>query len=63
MAEADLAFASIAELAPRLAARDISPVEVTEAVLARIDAHDAHLNSFITRTTDSARHAARAASS
>ncbi len=57
----DLALATIAELAPRLAARDISPVEITEAVLARIERYDGALNSFITVTADSARHAARAA--
>jgi aspartyl-tRNA(Asn)/glutamyl-tRNA(Gln) amidotransferase subunit A len=57
----DLALATIAELAPRLAARDLSPVEITEAVLARIERYDGALNSFITVTADSARHAARAA--
>jgi aspartyl-tRNA(Asn)/glutamyl-tRNA(Gln) amidotransferase subunit A len=57
----DLAFASITELAPQLAARKISPVELTEAMLARIERHDPDLNSYITVTADSARHAARAA--
>jgi aspartyl-tRNA(Asn)/glutamyl-tRNA(Gln) amidotransferase subunit A len=61
MAPSELAFCSIAELAPRLAAGDISPVEVTEAVLARIAQYDARLNSYITVLADSARHAARAA--
>jgi aspartyl-tRNA(Asn)/glutamyl-tRNA(Gln) amidotransferase subunit A len=61
MAPSELVFTSIAELAPRLAARDISPVEVTEMVLARIAQHDAQLRSFITVMADSARHAARAA--
>ena len=57
----DLAFASIAELAPRLAAKEISPVEVTEAALARLDELEPRLNAFITVTAESARHAARAA--
>ena len=57
----DLAFATIAELAPRLAAREVSPVELTDAVLARIERHDPALNSYITVTAESARHAARAA--
>ena len=33
----DLAYASIAEVAPRLAARELSPVELTAAVLSRIE--------------------------
>jgi aspartyl-tRNA(Asn)/glutamyl-tRNA(Gln) amidotransferase subunit A len=57
----ELAFATIAELAPRLAAREISPVEVTDAVLARLERHDPALNTFITVTADSARDTARAA--
>jgi aspartyl-tRNA(Asn)/glutamyl-tRNA(Gln) amidotransferase subunit A len=57
----DLAFASIAELAPRLAAREISPVEVTEAALARLEQLEPKLNAFITVTVESARNAARAA--
>ena len=36
----DLAFASITELAPRLAAKEISPVELTDAMLARIERYD-----------------------
>ena len=51
----------IAELAPRLAAREISPVELTEAVLARIERLEPQLNAYITVTAESARHAARAA--
>ena len=57
----EIAFASITELAPRLASREISPVEVTDAILARIERHDPALNAFITVTADEARHAARAA--
>jgi aspartyl-tRNA(Asn)/glutamyl-tRNA(Gln) amidotransferase subunit A len=61
MAPSELAFSSIAELAPRLTSGDVSPVEITEAVLARIAQHDARLNSYITVLAESARHAARAA--
>ncbi len=61
MTEQDLAFASIAELAPRLAAGEISPVELTEATLARIERLEPQLNAYITVTAESARHAARAA--
>jgi len=62
MAErSDPAFAAIAELAPRLAAREISPVEVTDAVLARIERLEPRLNAFITLLAEPARKAARAA--
>jgi aspartyl-tRNA(Asn)/glutamyl-tRNA(Gln) amidotransferase subunit A len=61
MAPSEPGFTSIAELAPRLATHDISPVEITEMVLARIAQHDAQLRSFITVMADSARYAARAA--
>ena len=39
---------TIAELAPRIASREVSPVEVTEAALARADRLQPSLNSFIT---------------
>jgi aspartyl-tRNA(Asn)/glutamyl-tRNA(Gln) amidotransferase subunit A len=61
MARDDVTFASIAELAPRIATREISPVEVTAAVLERIEALEPKLNAFITPMAESARHAARAA--
>ena len=57
----DLVFAGIAELAPRVAAKELSPVEVTEAVLARIERMEPKLNAFITVMADSARDAAHAA--
>jgi aspartyl-tRNA(Asn)/glutamyl-tRNA(Gln) amidotransferase subunit A len=57
----DLVFAGIAELAPRLAAKELSPVEVTEATLARIEELEPKLNAFITVTAEAARAAARAA--
>ena len=60
-AESDLAFAGIAELAPRIAAGEVSPVALTEAALARIEAQDTTLNAFITVTADQALAAARTA--
>jgi aspartyl-tRNA(Asn)/glutamyl-tRNA(Gln) amidotransferase subunit A len=61
MTDQDLAFAAIAELAPRLAAKELSPVEVTEATLEQIERLEPQLNAFITVMADSARQAARAA--
>jgi aspartyl-tRNA(Asn)/glutamyl-tRNA(Gln) amidotransferase subunit A len=59
--ETELAFAGIAELAPRIAAGEVSPVALTEAALARIEAYDGALNAFMTVTADQALAAARAA--
>ncbi len=59
--EGDLAFAGIAELAPRIAAGEVSPLALTEAALARIEARDGALNAFMTVTADAALEAARAA--
>lgn len=61
MVEQDLAFASISELAPKLKSGKISPVELTELALSRIDRHDDALNSFITVMADAAREQAEAA--
>ena len=60
-AETDLAFAGIAELAPRIAAGEVSPVALTEAALARIEARDPALNAFMTVTAERALAAARTA--
>lgn len=59
--DADPAFVSITELAPRLASGEISPVDVTETILARIKKHDDRLNAYITVMADEARKAAHAA--
>jgi len=59
--ETDLAFAGIAELAPRIAAGEVSPVALTEAALARIEALNPALNAFMTVTADRALAAARTA--
>ncbi|MCH9000829.1 MAG: amidase, partial [Proteobacteria bacterium] len=56
-----MAFAGIAELAPRIAAGEVSPLALTEAALARIEARDGALNAFMTVTADAALEAARAA--
>ena len=57
----DLHRLSIADLSKKIKARSISPVEVVEAFLARIDALDPLINSFITVTAEAARCQARAA--
>lgn len=57
----DLLKLTIADAADLLARREISAVELTEAHLHRISAHDARLNSFITVTADHALAQARTA--
>jgi aspartyl-tRNA(Asn)/glutamyl-tRNA(Gln) amidotransferase subunit A len=52
---------TIAEAARRIARRELSPVELTEACLERIARHDARLHTFITVTADEARSQARRA--
>jgi aspartyl-tRNA(Asn)/glutamyl-tRNA(Gln) amidotransferase subunit A len=57
----DLAFTSAAELAALIARRVVSPVEVVEGVLARIEKTQSTLNAFITVCGEEARGAAREA--
>lgn len=57
----DLCFLSIAELASLMRARTVSPVEVTEAHLARIERLNPALNAFVTVMAAPAREAARRA--
>jgi aspartyl-tRNA(Asn)/glutamyl-tRNA(Gln) amidotransferase subunit A len=57
----ELTYATISTLAPRIAAREISPIEVTEAALARIEHLDQGLNSFITVTAEQALDSAKKA--
>lgn len=57
----ELALMAIADLAPLIRGRQVSPVEVTEAVLARIDALEPQLNAHIAVLAAAAREAARAA--
>ena len=48
MPDADLIRLSISELAPKIKAREVSPLEVTEAALEQADLLQPKLNSFIT---------------
>lgn len=57
----DLCFATIEALAERLANRDVSPVEVTEAVLSRTEQHNDQMRAYITITGDIALEQARQA--
>ncbi|PYM65632.1 MAG: amidase [Candidatus Rokuibacteriota bacterium] len=63
MDETPIAFASIADLAARIRAGGLSPVAVTEQVLARIEALDKRLRSFILVAPERALADARAAES
>jgi aspartyl-tRNA(Asn)/glutamyl-tRNA(Gln) amidotransferase subunit A len=57
----ELVFLSVAEAGRRMRARELSPVELTDAYLDRIVACDEQLHSYITVTADAARAQARAA--
>src|SRR6202521_5530725 len=57
----DPSFLSAHHLAAEMASRRRSPVDVVEALLARIAAHDAKLHAFIDVYADDARLAAEAA--
>ena len=61
MASDDLAFATIAETAARYRSRALSPVEVTRALLDRIERLDPTLHAFVTVTAERALAEARAA--
>ena len=57
----ELNFLTIAEAAALLQGKRLSPVELTEAMLARIEALNPQLDAFLTLTADRARDAARRA--
>lgn len=57
----ELAAKSIGELAPLLKDKEISPVELTEAVLQNVDRYDGQVNSYIEIQADQARQAAKTA--
>jgi aspartyl-tRNA(Asn)/glutamyl-tRNA(Gln) amidotransferase subunit A len=57
----DICYLSIAEAAARLRRNELSPVDLTEACLGRIEAVDGRLHSFISLTADRARAQARRA--
>ena len=58
---ADLYFLTLAEAARLIASRELSPVEYTQALMARADVLDAQVNAFITRTNERALEQARTA--
>jgi aspartyl-tRNA(Asn)/glutamyl-tRNA(Gln) amidotransferase subunit A len=57
----ELAFLTIADASRLIAKRELSPVELTEACLRRIETLDNQLDSFVTVTADRARAEAKAA--
>ena len=57
----DLAYLTVAEASSRIRARALSPVELTRALLDRIDALDSSYNAFISVTANIAMAQARAA--
>ena len=61
MAGDDLVYAGIRELGRRFRSREVSPVELTEALLERIARLDQKLDAFVTVTADRARADAKAA--
>jgi aspartyl-tRNA(Asn)/glutamyl-tRNA(Gln) amidotransferase subunit A len=52
---ADLAWMTIEQVAPLVAARDVSPCELVDALLGRIEQDGTRLNAFITVDADRAR--------
>ena len=61
MNETELAFATIAEIARLFRAEKLSPVELTELMLARIERFNPKLNAYITVTHELARRQAKKA--
>jgi aspartyl-tRNA(Asn)/glutamyl-tRNA(Gln) amidotransferase subunit A len=61
MGNAGLPSETIASLAPRIRKREVSPVELTDAMLERIASLDGRIKAFVTVTADEARNAAKAA--
>ncbi len=61
MANDDLPYATIRDLGAKFRKRTLSPVELTETLLARIAKLDPTLHAFVTLTADRARAEARAA--
>src|SRR5688500_17659981 len=57
----DLCDQPLLEIAERIRTRQVSPVEVTERVLVRIDALGDTFNAFVTVLSEQARHEAREA--
>ena len=61
MSETPLHFKTITEVASKIKSKDLSPVEVTEAILDRIQRQDPHYKSYATVMADQARASAQAA--
>jgi aspartyl-tRNA(Asn)/glutamyl-tRNA(Gln) amidotransferase subunit A len=61
MADLDLLYTPAVELAGRIRRKELSPVELVDAVLARIEATQPTINAFITETAETARTEAKAA--
>ena len=61
MSNAELCFLTITDLADRIRQREVSPVEVVEALLERIEAHNDTLLAYLHVARDQALAAARAA--
>jgi aspartyl-tRNA(Asn)/glutamyl-tRNA(Gln) amidotransferase subunit A len=57
----DVLYLTVAELSTRIRARTLSPVELTDSYLARIEKLDAKLHAFVTVMGDDARREAKAA--
>ena len=57
----ELIFETVAHLAPLISRKDVSPVELTEAYLQRINSLDQQLHAYITVIADEAMAAARTA--
>ena len=55
MVDADLAFLPMSELRTLIATKQVSPVEVTELYLQRIEALNPQLNAYLTITAELAR--------
>ena len=61
MSRADLCFTSISEVSALIESRELSPVELVEAHLARVEETEPKLNAFITLLADEALEQANAA--
>src|SRR5690349_11556722 len=57
----ELAYTSLADLALRIRARQLSPVEVVDATIARIEARNPSITAFVYYGFDDARKAAKEA--
>jgi aspartyl-tRNA(Asn)/glutamyl-tRNA(Gln) amidotransferase subunit A len=61
MSDADLCFTPATDLAGLIKSKELSPVELMEAILARTGALEPAINAFATQTADAAMDGARAA--